>query len=825
MANLQASHEIISDKSKNAVTNTEYIKHGSEWLHNVVNTAVTALNAKADKTYVDSELAKKASTEAVATVDAKVNGKADASVVSQLQATVNTKADTSTVAALSERVTANTTGITEANARIDSIVALPDGSTTADAELVDIRTKADGSKASSAGAAVREQIADVKSDLSELPGAYRLNMNISGTLFDKSNLITGYYQSGTGILKTDVSTFRASKTYIPVKRGDKINFENCTPLIAVYSLGMDVVDAKQVSEGFYVFENDGFVRISMIYTAVNSAVIYKEGKRAEANEPQHIFSDIEPFVVEKIADLEINTKQMTAQITEAYRNKLNISGMLFDKLNLVTGYYQSGTGIFKTDVSTFRASKTYIPVSKGEKIIFENCNPLIAVYDSNATVIEAKQISDSSYTFAEDGFVRISMVYTAIENAKIYKEGKQIEIDNPQHIFSEETADALYTFETSSNIKLVAQGNLWDKSNILVGNYNVNSEDIGNVSSWRYSPTFIPVEEGDVLNIENAQPIVQLYGITKNWIGGRQIAEGIFVVPKGVRYIRFSIVKTFVETFKVYKKDGTSGKLVIYNEFNKKDNPVIVDKNGNGDYTSLTEAIHETTNNIVVKAGVYDVVAEYDEFFGDDFLKNCKFSDDEAKHFQGGLYLENRTITFESGAIVNCVFPYYNRAEKRFCLFWLGQNAVIDGLFCGDVRNVYYIIHDDTFSDNGSYTNIIRNSVLVGTVTQNNIIGGGCSGHATNIVENCYMSNGVDGSVTLRYHNDNVANASPKVIIRNCYTNGNINFNWYGSQTTKMQCYALNNEVNGSIVKVAEDPSRYDVDNIVLYAWNNKTNS
>ena len=84
--------------------------------------------------------------------------------------------------------------------RIDEIIALPDGSTTADAELVDIRIGEDGQVYPSAGDAVRGQIADVNVITSVK----------SSNLFDKSAAVVGYVSYTSGQINSSAPSYRAS---------------------------------------------------------------------------------------------------------------------------------------------------------------------------------------------------------------------------------------------------------------------------------------------------------------------------------------------------------------------------------------------------------------------------------------------------------------------------------------------------------------------------------------------------------------------------------------------------------------------------------------
>ena len=375
-------------------------------------------------------------------------------------------------------------------------------------------------------------------------------------------------------------------------------------------------------------------------------------------------------------------------------------------------------------------------------------------------------------------------------------------------------------------------GNLWDEDTRAYGYYNTgnNGALVEGGTTWYYSPTFIPVNVGDLILYNNSKPIVCAYDKDGVVVSCTQPGWSGYTVPNGVSFLRFSITVSSATNMYIFK-DGTSqfeykSKTKLYLPSLKVDKPVVtVDIGGAGDYTSLTKALYETADehpDVVVYQGTYDIVAEYKALFGNTIFDTMTYETAGMKGFQWGLYIDNRTVTFYSGAVVNCdMSAYTNDASRRFSPFNLVRNAVIDGCYCYAV-NPYYIVHDDFGLDTDlAFTNVIKNCVLISPEpSQGNVIGGGLKKYATKIVDNCYLDNGNNRPVTMRYHNTNYPNATPTVIIKNTRANGKIRVNCYGTQTTKM--IAIVNNCQASAVEKAYEGDA-STDNVNLYAWSNQT--
>lgn len=162
-------------------------------------------------------------------------------------------------------------------ARITNLAILPDGSTTGDAELQDIRVGYSGKTYANAGEAVRSQITEVNE--SSVTGLYSKTPN--------RNLIDFVTESGsivadTGEERTDESYLRSN--YIPVEKGTKVAYSKLMgltriALLAVYDKNKNLLYRKAGNgngvfvEGTREITEDGYIRISCVQSRVSEAEV------------------------------------------------------------------------------------------------------------------------------------------------------------------------------------------------------------------------------------------------------------------------------------------------------------------------------------------------------------------------------------------------------------------------------------------------------------------------------------------------------------------------------------------------------------------------
>lgn len=670
------------------------INFSSSSLHPIANKTVTEKFASVDSDIVNLRSADEVLRSNINTTNnnlsEEISNRASAinAVNNRIDAT-NENLTTESAARIAEDALINT--------RIDNIATLTEGSTTGDAELMDIRIGANGITYPSAGDAVRAQFDIVDDKFEDIT-------IISDNMFDPDSG-TNVYIGNTGVETPSASYY--STVYLPVTAGDTL-----------------YIWAKNSSGNFNYF-------------GINAIACYNSNK-------EFISADYTTWAASKF--------------------------VIPEGVSYIRACYATATLATLTDVylglQDMTESYKYMPAGQVKLINQDNV-------DANTHNIE-------NITVVSSNLLDLNKLLYAY----MFKNG----------VFHYDT-----TFYLTDYIPVSA------------------GQDI---KAWCFTTSYealriraLAAYDSDKVLIENS---------------GSDSTITNYTVPEGVSFVRLTLyVSEIDDSTKQYVGINSIG--IDYQPYGRTLAPVTIQSetytvNSSG---SILEGVkycydHGITE-LHVEAGEYDVIAEYENYYGSDYFDNyIDYSQDD---FDAGIWLQNIKVVFNPGAKVVCKYTGDNtNVSNYFAAFATGNNVEIEGLVL-DAENLRYGIHSD-FNSGADNTYFIMKKCDIKHVRfdGNKCIGAGLGVHVTWLFEDCIFRT-TGNYYAVRIHNNYNGASCSKIVIKDCYIDGDgyFLFTSYGSSTDQTNIQVSNNSYKNEPVVQKENPASED--NMTLIAWNNELRS